>query len=379
MKFRYLFLLFILITGGLSYSFAEDAWMNVTVNGVASVLTVLTRIPFVTSGGIVTDCYVDTVTGNGTPTGPGTITNPINLTGVINYGDPVIVNVSEDIFNITVNDAHGQLRINVTAPSTNSSNSTWLGPTGYNRNLGHWYPSGTWFSWDNSMYNWSSSGLRYSPHSYVRNTGQTIIALWVEDEYATYNYDSRYPPNGAPGSYYSPDFVCNEIGEWTVSVWSSYARNMQKSGIGRVFRFNITLPNYDLNLSKVTGPVYINSWITATATCIDADHTKTVNPFWGGVINRTNNQSLTADYLKFKITYPDGHVVDSDKIPFANRTNSNSFDYQVTQPGKYLVSVWAYRSNDTNVPVRVFNTNSNSITSNSPNNVLSVSREEFYV
>jgi len=154
---------------------------------------------------------------------------------------------------------------------------------------------------------------------------------------------------------------------------------MEILGIGRVYTFNITLPKYDLNLSKVTGPVYLNSWITATATCIDADHTKTVNPFWGGVINRTSNQNLTADYLKFKITYPDNHTLESGKIPFANRTNSNSFNYQVTAKGKYLVEVWAYRSNDTNVPVRAFNTNSNSITSNSPNNVLSVSREEFYV
>jgi len=88
---------------------------------------------------------------------------------------------------------------------------------------------------------------------------------------------------------------------------------------------------YDLSLrNEPAGPAVIGTWIKSIATAV------------GGT-------PLNTDYCKFKITSPSNNVSWSGNITFGDN-DWVDYSWQLTQKGTYLVEVWAFNQNGTNVP-----------------------------
>jgi len=339
------------------YVFADgDTWDNIIVNSVhRDIIIVDSSHPVI--GGVTSDTWNDTVTGNGS-TDLGLLANPINLNGVVLYGDPINVRIEENWRNWTLDsfNLRAQFKINITSPSYNPSDrNTWLGVAGFNNanDYGWKYPGG-WITWDSAGFNWNTSQMeRVSTYQYVNKQGRSINLNHISTGTAIYNYDSSNPPNGLPDSTVSPKFVVDELGEWTVMAFTSFMRNGGSGNNGGVyFKFNVTLPEYDLKFNKPTGPVNINDWVSSTFNCVhNQSEGRVVSPWWGGTVDRTTGETLGADYYNIKVTYPSGKTVESNNIPFAKGVNSGSIGYQVTEKGQYKVEAWAYRANSTHVPV----------------------------
>jgi hypothetical protein len=60
---------------------------------------------------------------------------------------------------------------------------------------------------------------------------------------------------------------------------------------------------------------------------------------------------LNTDYCMFKVTSPSGAIQPSNKS--FNGTDSEPYQWQLTEKGRYLVEVWAYDKDDNNVKVPI--------------------------
>jgi hypothetical protein len=135
--------------------------------------------------------------------------------------------------------------------------------------------------------------------------------------------------NSTGGFNYS--FIPEYAGEYDVTVNFVGDDDYNSSEVNQTVI--VDHPRYDLSLrNEPSGQVYVGTWINSIATAI-------------------GDTPLNDDHCIFKVTPPGGVVKWSDNKSF-NGKDSEPYQWQLTEKGRYLVEVCAYDKYGRNVKVR---------------------------
>jgi predicted outer membrane repeat protein len=131
-----------------------------------------------------------------------------------------------------------------------------------------------------------------------------------------------------------PDNSTKAIEPWDATLTNIGEYNFTAICDNENLNINLTVthPVYDLSLrNEPSGQVYMGAWINSIATAI-------------------GDTPLNDDYCIFKVTSPSADVKWSDHKSF-NGIDSEPYQWQLTEKGRYLVEVWAYDKDGNHVKV----------------------------